>query len=470
MIVNCPPDYTKTATASVTPAGDHIAKSVANCNPAGQANIRSVSTERSPTIRDVVKIDTGGAAGCGAGGGAVQRERRAGWPVVGAWHAITARSLARLQDAGCAAPTRASGSPSWPPWARSPPTTVTGRCMSWASFTEDRKTSQANAIPVNDGYILRHCHSSPPVRLLLSSHALRIPALSGCSISPPRADSPPNTSLIMSGNHSYGSNQPYQQHGGYDQNQQYPPQQQYGDHNSQHQSHSPQPGGHSPYQGGHSPYGGSPYQPPPPQYGTTATPQYYGEHGHENAQHSGSHQQPPYISEPGAGGPPGSDMEPGGGVEGERGLGKAMLGGVAGGILGHKAGHGALGAIGGAIAANLLGGKDKKKRRDDRYGDDGLAYGSSHGGGSSYGGGGSSYSGHSSSHHGGGSYLGPGSAAVGGLYAGSQQSSGGSSHSGRRHHHHSHHHGSHRSHSRHSSRSRGVSDGEEDEEDRRRRH
>jgi hypothetical protein len=78
------------------------------------------------------------------------------------------------------------------------------------------------------------------------------------------------------------------------------------------------------------------------------------------------------------------------------------LGAAAGGLLGHKLGHhGALGAIGGALAANLLG-KDKKKHRDDKYGDEGIAYGddaSSH------------HSGHHSSHHG--------------------------------HHHHSSHHGSH---------------------------
>jgi len=36
-----------------------------------------------------------------------------------------------------------------------------------------------------------------------------------------------------------------------------------------------------------------------------------------------------------------------------------MLGAGAGGLLGHQVGHGALGAIGGALAANLIGGGDK---------------------------------------------------------------------------------------------------------------
>jgi hypothetical protein len=44
------------------------------------------------------------------------------------------------------------------------------------------------------------------------------------------------------------------------------------------------------------------------------------------------------------------------GPDGERGLGKMMLGAAGGGMLGHQVGHGGLGAIGGAIAANLLGG------------------------------------------------------------------------------------------------------------------
>ena len=48
------------------------------------------------------------------------------------------------------------------------------------------------------------------------------------------------------------------------------------------------------------------------------------------------------------------------GAEGERGLGKTLLGGTAGAFLGHQAGHGMLGALGGAVVANMLGGdKDK---------------------------------------------------------------------------------------------------------------
>ncbi|KZF23327.1 hypothetical protein L228DRAFT_113989 [Xylona heveae TC161] len=69
----------------------------------------------------------------------------------------------------------------------------------------------------------------------------------------------------------------------------------------------------------------------------------------------------PGPSDPGA---------PGGGHEGERGLGATLLGAAGGGFVGHEAGGGALGTIAGtligAIGANVLENRHEKRRRSTK--------------------------------------------------------------------------------------------------------
>ncbi len=76
--------------------------------------------------------------------------------------------------------------------------------------------------------------------------------------------------------------------------------------------------------------------------------------------------------------------------EGERGLGGALLGATAGGMFGHKQGHGILGAIGGAIAGNFLGDKVDDYRHKPQGGQGHQGHHGKHGhhsqGGSSWGG------------------------------------------------------------------------------------
>merc|ERR1711981_819910 len=96
----------------------------------------------------------------------------------------------------------------------------------------------------------------------------------------------------------------------------------------------------------HSPY------PPAGQYAPYGAPQ--------QGQHAGPGAYADPNLPPGAAGPDGP--------EGERGLGKTLLGGTAGALLGHQAGHGMLGALGGAVVANMLGGdKDKKKKKHKHH-------------------------------------------------------------------------------------------------------
>lgn len=69
---------------------------------------------------------------------------------------------------------------------------------------------------------------------------------------------------------------------------------------------------------------------------------------------------------------------PNGPAEGERGLGTSLLGGAAGYYMGHRKGHGFLGALGGAVAGNFLGDKFKDRKHHGRREQEG---GSSWGGG-----------------------------------------------------------------------------------------
>jgi len=144
--------------------------------------------------------------------------------------------------------------------------------------------------------------------------------------------------------------------------------------------------GHSPYGGtgypppqpsydgapppSHSPYGGAPgYGPPQPIYDNA--PHQQGQYDHQRdggypQQNQGGYPQQQQQQQQGAYGGPGAyadpNAPPGGAEDGERGLGKAALGAMGGGLLGHKlGGHGILGALGGAIAANVIGGSDKDK-------------------------------------------------------------------------------------------------------------
>lgn len=79
---------------------------------------------------------------------------------------------------------------------------------------------------------------------------------------------------------------------------------------------------------GHSPY-------PPQQH------QYSQPHGGENSSYYGGHQ--------GGHAPHQGHTPVPAGAEGERGLGSTLLGGTAGGFLGHKMAGGALGTVGGAV-------------------------------------------------------------------------------------------------------------------------
>lgn len=77
---------------------------------------------------------------------------------------------------------------------------------------------------------------------------------------------------------------------------------------------------------------------------------------------------------------------PGGAQEGERGLAGALAGGAAGGYTGHKANHGFLGTIGGAIVGSLAEDAMKKHKHKDEGQHPPQGYGappsqsSSHGG------------------------------------------------------------------------------------------
>ena len=83
---------------------------------------------------------------------------------------------------------------------------------------------------------------------------------------------------------------------------------------------------------------------------------------------------------------------PGGAQEGERGIGGALAGGAAGGFAGHKANHGFLGTVGGALVGHFAEEAAKKHKNKDeghsKYGGQGgygapSSHHSSHGGSSS---------------------------------------------------------------------------------------
>lgn len=150
-----------------------------------------------------------------------------------------------------------------------------------------------------------------------------------------------------------GSRSPYPQQQnpyppqGHDQSYSAPPaqhdpyaQQQQGPYGQVAQSGYQQPGAYDD-RSGHSPY--------PPQQGVYGAPT--DQYGAPGAGAYGQQQQAPPVI-----GPDGQPIP----ADGERGLGRMAMGAMGGGLLGHQAGgHGGLGAIGGAIAAQMLGGSDK---------------------------------------------------------------------------------------------------------------
>jgi hypothetical protein len=185
----------------------------------------------------------------------------------------------------------------------------------------------------------------------------------------------------MASNDYYGQpGQNYNQGGGGGYNQG-PPQQPYGQAPSAWDQYGGGQQTHSPYPPQDQGYGA----PPPQQHqnydqgynpnqGYNQSPAPYGQQPQYDQQRDSHSPYPPAQQQAPYGAPPAghqpaygdSNAPPGAagpdGVEGERGLGKTLLGGTAGALLGHQAGHGMLGAIGGAVVANMLGGdKDKEK-------------------------------------------------------------------------------------------------------------
>ncbi|CAD0097121.1 unnamed protein product [Aureobasidium vineae] len=145
--------------------------------------------------------------------------------------------------------------------------------------------------------------------------------------------------------------QPQQGYGGY---QQGPPPPQYGDNQQQHQ------------------YGGN-------QYGDNQYNQQYGAPAHGGFQH-GQHGGPESVQSE----PPPQDpnnpyghqqhqqsqygpTDPAAGQEGDRGLMGAVAGGLGGGLLGNKAGHGIIGTIAGAFLGSKAEDKFKESRHDSQY-------------------------------------------------------------------------------------------------------
>ncbi|CAK4032100.1 Hypothetical predicted protein [Lecanosticta acicola] len=217
---------------------------------------------------------------------------------------------------------------------------------------------------------------------------------------------------------------PYNQ-GGYGQNynQGYPhqgqgyPQQQYGGGGGGYDQNYPQQGaGYGGYQNqggyGQQPYGaqqgyGAPPAPDyaggqnqtgsyggPPQHGGFTHGQGPPQYGQDYNQQGQYGQQGPYSQQQqtqpwGQGAPPSGDpanpygytrdpADPNNPQEGERGFMGAMAGGIGGGLLGHKAGHGIIGALAGAFLGSK--GEDKWKEHSHNkphggYGGSGSGYG-----------------------------------------------------------------------------------------------
>jgi predicted lipid-binding transport protein (Tim44 family) len=106
---------------------------------------------------------------------------------------------------------------------------------------------------------------------------------------------------------------------------------------------------------------------PPPQDGTAYNPAPSPYPAHDLSAPSsqfpqqGAYNQAPYPADPN--GPP----PPGGAAEGERGLGGALLGGLAGGVAGHRKNHGVLGALGGALLGSYAQDHLGKKHRHSSH-------------------------------------------------------------------------------------------------------